>query len=86
MDCPLHLRLHRLGQYADSAVLFTHHYLGTDLLGRDLLSRAATGGRISLLVGVAGALVAVVIGTLYGAIAGFIGGKLDSLMMRFLKF
>ena len=61
----------------------THHYLGTDLLGRDLLSRAATGGRISLLVGVAGALVAVVIGTLYGAIAGFIGGKLDSLMMRF---
>ena len=42
----------------------THHYLGTDLLGRDLLSRAATGGRISLLVGVAGALVAVVIGTL----------------------
>ena len=64
----------------------THHYLGTDLLGRDLLSRAATGGRISLLVGVAGALVAVVIGTLYGAIAGFIGGKLDSLMMRFLEF
>lgn len=63
----------------------THHYLGTDLLGRDLLSRAATGGRISLLVGVAGALVAVVIGTLYGAIAGFIGGKLDSLMMRFLE-
>ena len=65
--------------------LSTHHYLGTDLLGRDLLSRAATGGRISLLVGVAGALVAVVIGTLYGAIAGFIGGKLDSLMMRFLE-
>ena len=61
------------------------HFLGTDSLGRDLLSRAAVGGRISLLVGLSGALVAVVIGTLYGALAGFFGGKIDSLMMRFLE-
>lgn len=61
------------------------HYLGTDMLGRDLLARAAIGGRISLLVGLAGALVAVFIGTLYGALSGFLGGKIDSLMMRFLE-
>ena len=63
----------------------TRHYFGTDLLGRDLLTRAAAGGRISLLIGIAGALVAVVIGTLYGALAGFFGGKLDSVMMRLLE-
>ena len=61
------------------------HFLGTDSLGRDLLARAAVGGRISLLVGLSGALVAVVIGTLYGALSGFFGGKIDSLMMRFLE-
>ena len=54
----------------------SRHYLGTDSLGRDLLS---------LLGGLSGALVAVVIGTLYGALAGFFGGKIDSLMMRFLE-
>jgi oligopeptide transport system permease protein OppC len=68
-----------------SAPPSARHFLGTDSLGRDLLSRAAVGGRISLLVGLSGALVAVVIGTLYGALAGFFGGKIDSLMMRFLE-
>lgn len=68
-----------------SAPPSARHFLGTDSLGRDLLSRAAIGGRISLLVGLSGALVAVVIGTLYGALAGFFGGKIDSLMMRFLE-
>lgn len=68
-----------------SAPPSARHFLGTDSLGRDLLSRAAIGGRISLLVGLSGALVAVVIGTLYGALAGFFGGKTDSLMMRFLE-
>lgn len=61
------------------------HYLGTDSLGRDLLTRVAIGGRISLMVGVAGALVAVIFGTIYGAMAGFLGGKTDSLMMRILE-
>ncbi|WP_274585531.1 oligopeptide ABC transporter permease OppC [Neisseria leonii] len=65
--------------------LENRHYLGTDSLGRDLLTRVAIGGRISLMVGVAGALVAVVFGTVYGAVSGFIGGKTDSLMMRLLE-
>nr|WP_244298122.1 oligopeptide ABC transporter permease OppC [Actinobacillus vicugnae] len=61
------------------------HYFGTDASGRDLMVRVAMGGRISLMVGIAGALVAVVIGTIYGAISGYIGGKVDSFMMRFLE-
>lgn len=63
----------------------TKHYFGTDTLGRDMLVRVAVGGRISLMVGIAGALVAVVVGTIYGAISGYFGGKIDMLMMRFLE-
>lgn len=63
----------------------SQHYFGTDSSGRDLLVRVAIGGRISLMVGIAGALIAVVIGTIYGAISGYFGGKVDMVMMRFLE-
>ncbi|WP_311754915.1 oligopeptide ABC transporter permease OppC [Proteus terrae] len=61
------------------------HYFGTDSSGRDLLVRVAIGGRISLMVGIAAAFVAVIVGTLYGAMAGYIGGRVDSVMMRLLE-
>ncbi len=60
------------------------HVLGTDTLGRDLLVRIFYGGRVSLSVGLAATLVALTIGVVYGAVAGFYGGKLDSGMMRFV--
>lgn len=63
----------------------SEHFFGTDSLGRDLFVRTFIGGRISMMVGVMGALVAVVIGTLYGAASGFIGGKTDRIMMRILE-
>jgi oligopeptide transport system permease protein len=58
------------------------HWLGTDTLGRDLFSRILYGGRISIAVGLIATFVALVIGVSYGAIAGFVGGKLDTVMMR----
>ncbi|MGR7921952.1 oligopeptide ABC transporter permease OppC [Zobellella denitrificans] len=65
--------------------LESRHYFGTDSLGRDLFVRTLMGGQISLMVGLLGALVAVVIGTLYGATAGFVGGRTDRVMMRLLE-
>jgi oligopeptide transport system permease protein len=58
------------------------HWLGTDPLGRDLLARLLYGGGISLMVGLCATAVSLTIGVIYGAIAGFAGGKLDMLMMR----
>ena len=60
----------------------TGHYFGTDEVGRDLYSRVLQGTQVSLLVGIVGSAIAVVVGTIYGAIAGYFGGKLDSAMMR----
>ena len=58
------------------------HLLGTDVLGRDLLSRLLYGARISLLVGFVATGVALVIGVSWGIIAGYFGGRIDSVMMR----
>ncbi len=58
------------------------HLLGTDRLGRDLLSRLLFGARVSMAVALLTALSAVVIGTLYGAVSGYLGGRADNLMMR----
>jgi oligopeptide transport system permease protein len=58
------------------------HLLGTDALGRDLLVRTMWGCRVSLLVGIAASLVSVLIGVLWGTTAGYIGGRVDGLLMR----
>lgn len=58
------------------------HWLGTDTLGRDLLVRLLYGGRISIGVGLCATLVALTIGVVYGAVAGYVGGKADAVMMR----
>ncbi len=58
------------------------HWLGTDQLGRDLLVRVLQGGRISLGVGLCATFVALTIGVVYGAVAGYLGGRIDAVMMR----
>jgi len=58
------------------------HWLGTDTLGRDLLVRLLSGGRVSIAVGLSATFVALTIGVVYGAVAGFFGGKRDAFMMR----
>jgi oligopeptide transport system permease protein len=58
------------------------HWLGTDTFGRDMLTRIMYGGRVSLAVGFIATTVALLIGVLWGAVAGYVGGKTDAVMMR----
>ena len=60
----------------------SQHFLGTDVNGHDMLYRLLAGARVSLGVGLVGALISLVIGTLYGMISGYAGGRIDALMMR----
>ncbi|MGB5210287.1 MAG: oligopeptide ABC transporter permease OppC [Gammaproteobacteria bacterium] len=62
--------------------LASGHFFGTDSLGRDLLVRTLHGGRISLLVGLVATMVSLLIGIAYGATAGYVGGRVDHVMMR----
>jgi oligopeptide transport system permease protein len=62
----------------------TAFWMGTDTLGRDLLSRFLLGGVFSLSIGIASALIAIVIGTGVGVVAGYVGGRTDAVLMRFV--
>ncbi len=73
-----------IGQAAELGApsLENGHYFGTDDLGRDLFSRTVQGTQVSLMVGLIGAAIAVIVGTLYGATAGYVGRRTDAVMMR----
>ncbi len=71
----------RVGLFGDWSI---PSIFGTDGLGRDMLSRIFWGGRISLAVGLIATLVSLVIGVTYGSVAGYLGGSVDNLMMRFV--
>ncbi|MCB0341814.1 MAG: ABC transporter permease [Bdellovibrionales bacterium] len=73
-------------QYMDKILVgpTPEHWLGTDSLGRDMLSRIIYGARMSMAVGILTAIISLVIGLVYGAISGWVGGRVDAMMMRFV--
>lgn len=61
------------------------HWFGTDKLGRDMWTRVWIGGRVSIIIGIVGALISMVIGCIYGGIAAYFGGVVDTIMMRIVE-
>lgn len=61
------------------------HWFGTDKLGRDIFARVWIGGRVSMIIGLVGALISSVIGCLYGGISAYFGGTVDNVMMRIVE-
>ncbi|HTI54877.1 MAG TPA: ABC transporter permease [Verrucomicrobiae bacterium] len=76
---------HRLGPPAWMEGGKTEHWLGTDQIGRDLLSRMIYGGRVSLLIGVSAVLVSSTIGVLLGLVAGYFGSRTDWIIMTLIN-
>lgn len=70
------------GELVKSFPPSSQHPMGTDDSGRDILSRVMQGGRISLMVGIISTFVSLIVGVSYGAIAGYLGGRIDNFMMR----
>lgn len=61
------------------------HWFGTDALGRDVFDRLWVGGRVSLIIAFVGTVIECVVGTIYGGISGYFGGKVDNIMMRIVE-
>jgi len=80
-------RLENMSDDGKSAVIiadvnYLHFYFGTDANGRDMMTRTFIAGRVSLTIGLLATVVAITIGVLYGATSGYLGGKVDQVMMR----
>jgi oligopeptide transport system permease protein len=78
--------LEPLGVIKYFEISFFDHFFGTDEIGQDILSRIIYGLRLSLFLALTVTIVSMIIGISYGAIAGYVGGKVDQLMMRFVDF
>lgn len=61
------------------------HWFGTDSVGRDLFARIWVGGRVSIIIGIVGAIIDILIGLVYGGVAGYFGGVVDNIMMRIIE-
>lgn len=73
-------------QAIGTEVTLKSHLFGTDYLGRDMLARLVQGGQTSLFIGIVAPLLFVVLGIVYGGLAGYLGGRIDEVMMRFADF
>jgi len=61
------------------------HWFGTDKLGRDMFARVWQGGRVSMIIGITGAFISAFVGSIYGGISGYFGGRVDDIMMRIVE-